>query len=422
MCDTLRRKTPIFASYSNIYPAYFIQHIMKHNSTKSTSNALSISESSGATLNKEQKAFNRLVKKIEALRGDSKELNEQLDTCLQYYSNELHPKEKEIALLRAELIKKVFSIYCEKKLINKGDKKILKEFFGQQLTNIMPFMELDDELKEIFREAHGASYDDVRQEEFQEMKDEMKEMFDSMGVKMNFDDFTPDMGEEDIARKMHEFMREMKQKTEDEEAMRKNKKKTKKQLEKEERERQKEELRNTSIGKIYKSLAKAFHPDLERDTEKIAEKEELMKRLTVAYESNDLHTLLSLEIEWIKKEEGDIARLSADKLRLYNQILKEQVEELELEMQMLINHPRYQPLKSYFPPFMSPFSWNEAKLKSTLKDYKQIIKEMNATIKGFARNPLKEVREIIEAFYEFNNQKQESENLQELLDMLLKQR
>lgn len=395
---------------------------MKHNSTKNTSKALSISQSSGATLNKDQKAFNRLVKKIEQLREDNKELSEQLDVCLRYYSDELHPREQEIAELRAELVKKVYPIYSEKKLINKGDKKILKEFFGQQLTNIMPFMDLDDELKAIFKEAHGESYDDVRQEEFEEMREEMKEMFDSMGVKMNLDDFTPDMNEEDVARKMHEFMREMKQKAEDEETRQKNKKKTKKQLEKEERERQKEELRNTSIGKIYKSLAKAFHPDLERDAEKIAEKEELMKRLTAAYESNDLHTLLSLEIEWIKKEEGDIARLSDEKLRLYNQILKEQVEQLELEMEMLINHPRYQPLKAYFPPFISPFGWNEAKLKNTLKDYKEIIKEMNATLKGFARNPLKEVREIIEAFHEFNNQEEESENLQAILDMLLKQR
>ena len=42
--------------------------------------------------------------------------------------------------------------------------------------------------------------------------------------------------------------------------------------------------------------------DLEPDEELKAGKEELMKQLTVAYENNDHHALLRLELEWLQKE------------------------------------------------------------------------------------------------------------------------
>ncbi len=372
--------------------------------TKSTSKALSISESTGTPLNKDQKAFNLLVKKIEQLRGESKALNAQLDVCLQYYSKKIYPKLQEIALLRAEILKKVYPVYCEQKLINKGDKKILKQYFISQLTGIAPYMKFDDELREIFEEAHGATYAEVQKQKKEDKRKAMQEMFDSEGVNIPLDDLSPEMKDEEVARKMHEYNHAVKQKEQEQDARKSAKEKSKKQRAKDAREQQKEELRNTGIGKIYRSLAKAFHPDLERDTEKIAEKEEFMKRLTAAYEQNDLHTLLHLEIEWITKEEGKSERLSGSNLRVYNQILQEQVEELELERQTILEQPRYQSLKAYFPPSIAPSGWNEAKLKSTASEYKQIIDHMKFTLKGFARNPLNEVRDIIQAYNYYNNQ------------------
>ncbi|MBK9249889.1 MAG: J domain-containing protein [Ignavibacteria bacterium] len=360
------------------------------------------------------------MKKIEQLREQTVELTARLNRCLQYYSDEMHPKEKEIAHLRADITKRVYPIYCEKKLLNKGEKKIIKEFFKNQFTSITPFMELDEVLNEVFEEAHGATFDQVRQDEFEEMRVEMKEMFESMGVDVNLDNLTSEMGEEEIARKMHEVMNDIKNKAEENEAQESLKIKTKKQLAKEEQEEQKEELRNTSIGKIYRSLAKAFHPDLERDIKKIAEKEELMKRLTVAYESNDLHTLLSLELEWIKNEEGDIKQLSNEKLRLYNQILKEQAQEIEDDMLMMTGHPRYHPLKSFFPEYISPFDWHEFTLRQISIEMKLTIKSIKNSLKALERNPLKEVRNIIEAYLDLNNQQPNDEDLNELLDMIIK--
>ena len=113
---------------------------------------------------------------------------------------------------------------------------------------------------------------------------------------------------------------------------------------KETRIRQAEELRKKSIASLYKQLAKVLHPDLEPNAQRRARKAELMQELTTAYRTNDLHTLLRLELEWIEHEEGDLASLTDEKLSVYNQVLREQSRELERELADLAYHPRYQPI------------------------------------------------------------------------------
>ncbi len=54
-----------------------------------------------------------------------------------------------------------------------------------------------------------------------------------------------------------------------------------------------------------------------------------MKQLVVAYEKNDFHALLQLELQWIYKEENNLELLSEEKLNIYIQVLKEQEQELE---------------------------------------------------------------------------------------------
>jgi hypothetical protein len=120
--------------------------------------------------------------------------------------------------------------------------------------------------------------------------------------------------------------------------------KTERQMEKEERQRLAEELRKKTVATIYKQLARVLHPDLELDAARKGQKEVLMQELTVAYRNNDMHTLLRLEMEWIQHEEGNIERLTDEKLAVYNQTLKEQVQNLEQELHELPYDPRYQPI------------------------------------------------------------------------------
>ena len=72
------------------------------------------------------------------------------------------------------------------------------------------------------------------------------------------------------------------------------------------------------------------------------EKEELMKRVTLAYQEKDLPTLLKLEMEWVAAESHNLDKMSDDKLKLYISALLEQVAELEDERYSIRNHPRFQ--------------------------------------------------------------------------------
>jgi len=65
------------------------------------------------------------------------------------------------------------------------------------------------------------------------------------------------------------------------------------------------------------------HPDLEQDAERRRQKETVMQELTAAYRNHDLHTLLRLELEWIRREECDLDRMTEEKLAIYNSVFKE---------------------------------------------------------------------------------------------------
>ena len=349
-------------------------------------------------LTKEQKDFNRLAKKIEKLRSDLEQVGTTLNKLLEYYAAQMHPLEQRIVILRAVCVKILFPYYTgEKKFLTKNEKKILRDIIESDLNEIFSISpnEPDDELKAIYKTISGESYEDSKKGIFNDMRDEMEAQFRAEGFDINLDDIDEHMSEEDMMRKMKEMQQEFERQAEEITEKKANRKKTKKQLEQEEREKQIEEARKKSIGSIYKQLAKAFHPDLETDDVVKLQKEDIMKQLTVAYENNDLHTLLKLEMEWIQKENNDPGKLSNDKLSIYNEALKEQVMELEMQIDMLGDHPRYMPLQRFANAMAPLHTINLVREKKELEKILISLEEIVPDLKG--KNTLKYVKEIIES-------------------------
>ena len=83
--------------------------------------------------------------------------------------------------------------------------------------------------------------------------------------------------------------------------------------------------------KIYKSLAKRVHPDLERNDKLRGEKEQLMQALTAAKESEDLFALLTLreKIDRMEKTESD---LDETYLSLYLKKIKSEIKTLKNQL------------------------------------------------------------------------------------------
>lgn len=366
--------------------------------TTGTTTSLVINKQEKQILSKQQQTFNRLVKKIEKLRAELEQTSNLMNRKLDFYAKQIYPLEQQLTSLQKEVARILYAFYNNRKLFSKKQKEALREVIINQLSAILKFDtgEPDDELKEIFKAVEGISYEEAAEEDFDTMKYEMAEMFEECGFEMDLNDMHSKMTEEEIIKKMVEMQDQLKQQAEAKQQKRSSYKKTKKQLEKEERERLLEEARTKNISSIYRQLAKAFHPDLEQDEELKLEKEHLMKELTAAYEKNDLHTLLRLEILWIQKEENNPDRLSDEKLKLYNEALKEQVQELETEIHMLFEHPRYQPLQKFamFPQELINIGMDRKKqqTEAALKDITESLRRM----KRSEKEALAEVKDIIE--------------------------
>ena len=94
------------------------------------------------------------------------------------------------------------------------------------------------------------------------------------------------------------------------------------------REQQQRLLSNTKT--VYRQLARANHPDLERDPTLAAEKTTRMQRITAAYEADDLYSLLQLLVESAPTDAQ-----TDDVLTAYTQALLQQQTELKQRLTAL---------------------------------------------------------------------------------------
>jgi hypothetical protein len=303
--------------------------------------------------------------------------------------------------LRKELIRALVPFLDGNRLKQKSERKTLRMVIAEQINEIAgkEGTLTDEDLQAVFKQVHGVDFGQVEQEEMEEMRSVMEEMFGKLGIGIDLSDLRPGMSDEELASKAAEMADRIQQKAEQEEecAFRAPAhRKTKRQLEKEERTRQAEQLRNKSIASVYKQLAKVLHPDLEPDAERKQAKGTLMQELTAAYRNNDLHTLLRLELEWIQRQEGDVERLTEEKLSIYNQVLKEQVSELERELAELPYHPRYQPIVVPAGPFGIHLRTEDP---AEMRWLDETIASMEASIARIRNGePLDEVRDVIKAY------------------------
>ncbi len=359
----------------------------------SETSSLAVKQKSKAPLSKGQTTFNRLLKKVEKLRKDIDGLHKDLDAALARHTLKVVPAEDETTRLHVEVIDLLYP-YCSKtKVLSALERRILKEFVSELLDQVIGSDE--DALerhKKMYKALNGEHYDEVVSQDMEMFREGINEMFAAHGLDLDLGelDFSDD---EAVARKMHELREKLMADQERVQQQPPKRKKTKRQLELEARAEEMEKARNRSLATMYKQLARALHPDLEQDEALKAEKEELMKQLTVAYEAQDLHTLLRIEAQWMARNSGNIEALTEEKLAIYNAVLKEQVEELEVEYHRTIGHPRYEPLMEYGTYYIKSLPRNIDIREMQLRMRIRSLQDSIAKLQG--KDPLKEVKTCI---------------------------
>ena len=326
---------------------------MRHNIPEKDFNAmpagLTILKQANKKLTKNQDAFNKLTKRIEKLQKDIVKKQLQLDLALKIFGTDIYTTKQLVTKYRRELIILLWASFLTKKL-TKNDQQNLKQIIREHLQIYLVELgdEPDKEIKKIFNVLENANYDERLRNEKETARQRMLEDLEDMKADLS------DIDLDDLDALRNKFY-EARHKIFNEEQPKNNgpqenkaRNKSARQLEAERIKQETDSIQQKNIGTIYKQLAKLFHPDLEQDNEKKAEKEILMQQLTAAYEAKNLHALLTLELKWIHKENEHLETLTDEKLAVYLQILKEQAQQLEDEKREIIYQPNYSVLAQTF--------------------------------------------------------------------------
>jgi hypothetical protein len=298
----------------------------------------------GRPLDKKVQAFNRLLRKVQALQQRFEDEKSRLDDALVFHAAQVRPRMETLAALRADVVRALHPFLDDSRL-KRGDREILAEILAAQLDEILATQDtLDQNLLDLFERLNGIALADVVQEQLDDAKAGMAALFADLGLdKLGIDvpDLRADMTDEEVAAKVATMADQMRRLEEERESSGPPRRRTKRQVKREQQAQQFEQWRKIGIGGIYKRLVKTLHPDLETDPVVRERKSALMQQVTAAYSRNDLLALLRLELEWIGGDHLDASRLTDETTLAYTALLKEQAADLEAACAELPFHPRY---------------------------------------------------------------------------------
>lgn len=275
-----------------------------------------------------QQQYDKLVEGINFQKQQQTNIQEGMRKVMPKIEAEIRPLLDRKNELDRELLLRLDEVAKE---IGVG--KFNKEWFeGYMLTWASDILATngtqDAEVKVLFEKYSGESYRPDEDEIGQ-----MKAMFqDEFGLEIDIDEIL----EKGFGNYMHEngedFMKqilERKAEMEAEElgnfdanaAIKKSKKES--SLEKDARS-------------IYLRLIKKYHPDrVTTDESKKQLYHDITQAVTNAYQANNFLELLKLQIEYLEENEDDAVLLAEDTLKQYNRLLKQQLQELAAETEMM---------------------------------------------------------------------------------------
>ena len=304
---------------------------------------LALQPGRGRPLNRKQQAFNRLVSKVEQLRAAFDEEQRRLDALLISHAADVQPLIDRVVAARLELVRALRPFLVDRRL-KRADARELRALLSEQLDDVLANgVRPDAELNALFEELNGESVAQVEAAQMADARDQMEQMFADEGLDIDLSGFRPDMTQAELAAASAEMATRLQRQMENAGPEPHSRRAGTKRRNRGDAPAPRHEApRLTSVGMLYRRLAKVLHPDLESDPALRARKSTVMQELTAAHAAGDMHTLLRLELEWFHHE--DRAGLTDDALDGYVELLKEQAATIEMETDALPFSPRYAPI------------------------------------------------------------------------------
>jgi hypothetical protein len=268
-----------------------------------------------------QRQFNRLIKQIELEQKKLIAWKNIIPLFQQKYLEEYAPLLEKSCELKIDLIKLLDHAY-EDGSFGKIIRLKIRRYICLMLHDVAEFVE-EYELKNIYNKHTKEDYDKKAEEEKQTLKFILKNNY-GFDLGDDFDLNSPAQIMEKLAHLMNKQREQGQRKAQ--------KKKSTKAQAKEQKLKEEELEANRSIKEVYRKLAAQLHPDKEQDLLEYDRKNELMQRVNLAYENNDLLQLLALQLETEQINQNTLNNLSTARLHTYIRILKEQLKALLAEI------------------------------------------------------------------------------------------
>ena len=284
------------------------------------------SDNNQTHLSKEQKAFNALIKKIDAKRVLLAAWQEAMPLYQQKFASDMVPLIETSQGLQVDLVHALDKA-AQQKGLNSTERRTIQELICDMAGGLAAARG-DDALKDIYNKHSGSDFDAEEAAAMQDMKSMLEgELGTDLGDDIDLN--SPDK----FFKRAHAHMQAQQEQLDAERQARNAKrKKSAKQLAKEAQQLAEEQQASQSIRELYRKLASALHPDREPDPAERERKTALMQRVNQAYDQNNLLLLLELQLELEHIDQASINNISAGRLKHYNKILKEQLGELEQEL------------------------------------------------------------------------------------------
>lgn len=269
----------------------------------------------------DQERFRYLIDQIEKVRRAREDWDA---TILEFRKSDSDRVQPLRATLRQLTRDTVFVIdrMLEQKGWSRVDQAALKEIACGTAEMLLQRDPTDVELKAVFDRHSKVSFEASRQEELDELKEQAKEY---MGVDLGDEEID---SEDDLVQRMYEHMREQ-------ESAKESRSQERRKSAAQQRTEANAQAAKQFLREIYRKLASAVHPDREADSERRAEKNELMQTINRAYATNDLLTLLEAQMRLEQIDPDHVSKLGGERLKHFNRLLAEQLEAAKGELRKL---------------------------------------------------------------------------------------
>ena len=287
----------------------------------------------GSAPSKAQKAFNRLIEKIEAQRQALAAWQAFLPQFQQRVAAEVEPLQQRCLAARWSLAM-LFDNAHDRAGITKREQAKLASLVLDLCAELLQSADEEDPALVALHDKHShASLAERKEEESRFLMDMAETMF---GV--DLDEGQDLSSPETVRAALHRKMQEQNSAQAElaaQAAAAPPRRKSAKALAREAQMAAQAQAATMSVREIYRKLASALHPDRETDDAERVRKTALMQQVNQAYAKSDLLRLLELQIEAEQIDLATLGAISEQRLGHYNQVLAEQSAQLDHEIDAL---------------------------------------------------------------------------------------